>query len=179
VPVDCKVALVVCDDFLGGGTNRYEYEFNFRIGPDSIRGRCGPSERPRWLKDWWLSGPLWSSEAATERAVREAILMAAHRVAYQHRHGLARNLRDMLAQEGHVMAQAGCGGPTLDADDLDYTREVLVPYLDAADMQTCIVCLFGDEAARSLGFTPRGLSPSAGLALALHDAQHDPAYRPT
>jgi hypothetical protein len=30
-------------------------------------------------------------------------------------------------------------------------------------------CLFGDEPGRTLGFTPRGLSPWAGLALALHD----------
>ena len=52
-----------------------------------------------------------------------------------------------------------------------YTREVLVPYLDAEDMRTCVECLFGDAAGRTLGFTPRGLSPWAGLALALHDAR--------
>ena len=114
---------------------------------------------------------LWSSEVASERAVREAILTAAHRQAYVHRYGPARTLRDMLAQEGRVMAQAGCSGPTLDADDIAYTREVLIPYLDANDMRTCMECLFGDAAARTLGFTPRGLSPWAGLALALHDAR--------
>src|SRR5205823_3978001 len=87
------------------------------------------------------------------------------------RHGFARRLRAMLAQEGHVMAAAGCTGPVLDDEDLAYTREVLVPYLDADDMRTCIECLFGDAAGRTLGFTPRGLSPWAGLALALHDAR--------
>ena len=62
-----------------------------------------------------------------------------------------------------------------------YTREVLIPYLDADDMRTCIECLFGDAAGRTLGFTPRGLIPWAGLALALHDArpsqaaEHGPA----
>jgi hypothetical protein len=76
----------------------------------------------------------------------------------------------MLAQEGHVMAAAGCSGPVLDEDDIAYTREVLAPLLDADDMRTAIECLFGDAAARTLGFTPRGLSPWAGLALALHDA---------
>ena len=111
--------------------------------------------------------------------MREAILTAAHRVAYTHRHGPARTLRDMLAQEGQVMAQAGCGAPTLDADDIAYTREVLIPYLDADDKRTCIECLFGDEAARTLGFTPRGLSPWAGLALALHDARPNQSLQPT
>ena len=97
--------------------------------------------------------------------------MAAYRVGYVHRHGPARTLRDMLAQEGHVMAQAGCSGPILDEEDINYTREVLIPYLDAADKRTCIECLFGDAAGKTLGFTPRGLSPWAGLALALHDAR--------
>ena len=78
------------------------------------------------------------------------------------------------------MALAGCSSPTLDAEDIAYTREVLIPYLDAVDaddMRTCIECLFGDEAGRTLGFTPRGLSPWAGLALALHDAKPNKALR--
>ncbi len=73
------------------------------------------------------------------------------------------------------MALAGCTGPVLDADDIAYTRAVLDPCLDADDMRTAIECLFGDAAARTLGFTPRGLSPWAGLALALHDARPDSA----
>ena len=32
--------------------------------------------------------------------------------------------------------------------------------------------LIGDAAGRALGFTPRGLSPWAGLALALADAEN-------
>ena len=46
-------------------------------------------------------------------------------------------------------------GPTLDAEDIAYTREVLIPYLDAEDTRTCIECLFWDVAARALDFTPR------------------------
>jgi hypothetical protein len=92
-------------------------------------------------------------------------------MAYQQQHGPARTLRDMLVQEGHVLARAGCTRPVLDAEDIAYTREVLAPHLDAEDMRTCIECLFGDAAGRTLGFTPRGLSPWAGLALALHDAR--------
>ena len=176
VPGDFKVGLIVADDLKGAGTNRYEYEFTFRFGPDRTLGSL--PKRSRWLKDWWLTGVLWSSEAASERAVREAVLTAAYRVAYQHRHGPARTLRDMLAQEGQVMARAGCSGPTLDAEDIAYTREVLIPYQGADDMRTCIECLFGDAAARTLGFTPRGLSPWAGLALALHDARPNEPLEP-
>jgi hypothetical protein len=174
---DFKIGLIVADDLMGGGTNRYEYEFIIRFGPGQLP--TGGVERSRWLKDLWLTGVLWSSEPPSEQAVREAILTALHRAAYMHQHGPARTLREMLAQEGQVMAQAGCGGPTLDAEDIVYTREALAPFLDADDMRTCIECLFGDEAGRTLGFTPRGLSPWAGLALALYDARPQPTPQPT
>jgi hypothetical protein len=148
VPGDYPAALVVADDLMGGWTNRYDYEYELRFG-------SGPEAR----RFWGIIGVLWSSEAPTERAVREAVLMAAHRVAYMRQHGRARTLRDMLVQEGRVMAAAGCAGPVLDAEDLAYTREVLAPFLGAGDKRTAIECLFGDAAGRTLGFTPRGLSP--------------------
>jgi hypothetical protein len=176
IPGDCKLALVVADDLKGGGTNRYDYEFTLRFGPADPRLRARPvapigSDLPRWSKHFWLTCVLWSSEAPSEQAVRKAVLTAALRAAYTQRHGSARTLREMLAQEGQVMAMAGCTGPVLDEEDIDYTREVLMPYLDADDMRTAVECLFGDAAGRTLGFTPRGLSPWAGLALALHDAR--------
>src|SRR5262245_5867011 len=174
-PWDFKVALVVADDLKGGWTNRYATEFTHRFGPDHLRSKSDMRmELPRWLDHFWITALLWSSEPASERAVREAILTAVYRMAYMQRHGPALTLGAMMSQEGKVMAQAGCTEPTLDADDLAYTREVLIPYLDATDMRTAIECLFGDAAARTLGFTPRGLSPWAGLALALYDERPIP-----
>jgi hypothetical protein len=175
VPGDFDAGLVVVDDLMGGWTNRYaaEYTIRFQTGPP-------PEQRPRWLTTRpWVYGVLWSSEPASEESARAAITTAIYRMAYVQQHGLARTLRSMLAQEGNVMAAAGCNAPTLDADDLAYTREVLRPSLDADDMRTAIECLFGDSAGRTLGFAPRGLSPRAGLALALHDATLNPAPHPT
>lgn len=161
---DFNASLVVADDLMGGWTNRYACEFTQRF-------QCGPlGELPPWLNRFWVYGVLWSSEPASQRSVRESILTAIYRMAYVQQHGPAQTLRDMLTQEGSVMARAGCCGPVLDAEDIAYTREVINPYLDASDMRTCIECLFGDAAGRTLGFTPRGLSPWAGVALALHDA---------
>jgi hypothetical protein len=166
VPGEAKATLLVYDDWLGW-THRAHYEFDlrFRSGPP-------PERLPRWAKDFWVTAVLWSSEPASERAVWEAVGAMAHRLAYVHRHGPARTLRDMLTQEGHVMTMAGCSGPALDAEEIAYTREVVTPHLASNDLRTAIECLFGDEAAYALGFTPRGLSPWAGLALALHDAMN-------
>ena len=166
-PGQFRAALVVADDLKGGWTNRFACEYDHRFGPDSLRSRTGPRPQARF----WVTGLLWSSEPASVQAAREAIVTVAYRVAYRQRHGPAVTLREMMAQEGHVMAMAGCTGPVLDEDDLAYTREVLSPLLDADDKRTIIECLFGDTAGATLGFTPRGLSPWAGLALALHDAR--------
>ena len=176
VPGEFKIAVVVVDDLMGGWTNRYDYEYGLRFGvsrrpfePDAN----SPSgyRLPKWLKHHWLTGVVWSSEPASERAVREAILLPAYRFAYGLRHGPPRNLRDLLAQEGHVMAEVGCESPILDDEEIAYTREVLIPFRDAADKRTLIECLCGDSAGATLGFTPRGLSHWAGLALALHDGR--------
>jgi hypothetical protein len=175
LPGDYDIGLVVVDDLMGGWTNRsaVEYTIRFQYGPP-------PEQPPRWTTTRpWVYGVLWSSEPASEKFAREAILTAIYRMAYVQQHGLARTLRSMLAQEGHVLAAAGCTSPTLDADDIAYTREVLRPFLDADDMRTAIECLFGDNAGRTLGFSPRGLSPCAGLALALHDATLNLAPHPT
>src|SRR5262249_50348200 len=142
VPGDYKVTLVVADDLMGGWTNRYDYEFTNRFGPDHLRfQRNVPDRLPRWLKDFWITGILWSCEAPTEKSAREAVLTALFRMAYVQQHGFARSLRDMITQEGQVMAMAGCTGPVLDAEDLAYTREVLLPFLDADDKRTAIECL--------------------------------------
>src|SRR5436305_12159389 len=67
VPGDSKITLVVADDLKGGWTNRYANEFTHRF-------QCGGSTAilPRWLKDFWITGLLWSSEPASEGAVRQA-----------------------------------------------------------------------------------------------------------
>jgi hypothetical protein len=157
-----KVSLVVADDAMGGWTNRFDYEFMFRFYEAPASDEVNPG---------WLVGLIWSSEPASVEAVREAVLMPIYRFAYYQAHGPARTLRDRMAQEGQVMARAGCQSPTLDAEDIEYTRAVLAPHLGDELKRTCIECLFGDAAAKTLGFTPRGLSPWAGLALALHDAR--------
>lgn len=162
VPGFYRVALVVCDDLRGGWTNRFSCEYAQRV--------CAPAPPGQAYLDW-LAGVLWVSEPASAETVRQEVLTSIYRLAHVHRHGPPRTLRELMAQEGHVMALAGCTRPALDAEDLEYTRSVLEPFLDAADMRTAIECLYGDAAGRTLGFTPRGLSNRAGLALALHDAR--------
>jgi hypothetical protein len=154
-----QVCLVVSDDLKGGWTNRYASEFSHRIEGGAI------------TKRGFLTGVLWTSEPASVQAVREAVLTSIYRTEYLRTHRSPATLGDMLAQEGHAMARAGCAGPSLEAEDLAYTRSVIEPHLGAKDRATAIACLFGDAAAHALGYRPHGLSDRAGLALALHQAR--------
>ena len=152
-----KVAIVVTDDLKGGWTNRWATEYGHRIEGAAI------------TKRGFITGLLWTSEPASTEAVGDAVLTSIYRVEYLQTHPAPKTLRGMLEQEGYAMARAGCTAPSLDDDDLEYTRTVIAPHLDAHDRATVIPCFFGDTAATALGYPPQGLSDRAGLALALHN----------
>jgi hypothetical protein len=154
-----KVALVIADDAMGGWTNRYSSEFVARFGSKPI------------LKRGWITGILWTSEKPSAQAAREEALTAVYRADHIQQHGFAVTLREMMAQEGYAMAMAGCSKPSLDKDELEYTREVIAPNLDSKDYPIVITSLFGDAAAASLGYAPQGLGERAGFALALNAAR--------
>ena len=162
VPGDFRLSLVVADDLLGGWTNRYANELIQRSQPFV--------HRPRVWATPWITPLLWTSESYSIEQVRAEVATACYRVVHYQLHGLPHTLGELLAQEGYAMAHAGLTTPTLEAEDQEYTRLVLAPYLYNEGQPTLIAALFGDDAARQLGYTPLGLSPRAGLALALHDA---------
>jgi hypothetical protein len=157
-----KVGLVVSDDLKGGWTNRWASEFSHRF------------ESKAFHKRGFLTGLLWTSEPASASKVREAVLTSIYRAHFLETHAAPKELHQMLEQEGYAMARAGCTAPSLDEEDLVYTRSVITPHLHATDRATVIACLFGDAAANALGYPPQGLSDRAGFALALHDARSAP-----
>ena len=161
---DFRVCLVLSDDLKGGWTNRFTSELTHRLGERAYRKRG------------WITGVLWTSEAPSPEDVAGEVLASIFRTAHVLEHAEASTLGAILAQEGYAMKAAGLTAPKLEDDDLAYTREVLAPLLGRSDSATLIAALFGDAAARELGHEPLGLSPRAGLALALHDAweRHPP-----
>lgn len=153
-PGDYRACLVVSDDLKGGWTNRYASEFSYRFEQRAMYRRA------------WLPAILWTSESYDATLVREEVQQCVYRVVHVQRHGPPSTLGEMLAQEGYAIRGAGSTVPRLENDDLSYTREVLREYMGATDRATLIAALFGDAAARELGYEPLGLSPRAGLALA-------------
>ena len=153
IGADYRVTTVLCDDLLGGWTNRFATEFSSRF------------ETKAMMKRGWIVALLWTSEPAEEGRVRRNVAAAIRRAEFVARHGEPKTLAERMQQEGYALSRAGVDLPPAD----DRARSVIEPLLETTDMRTSIECLFGDAASRSLGFTERGLPENAGLALALEN----------
>ena len=156
-----RVALVLADDAHGGWTNRIATEFEHRFN-DRAYHRRG-----------WACGLLWTSEPASLDSVRETVTSAIWRAHVVQQHGWPRTLAGMMHQAGCVATNAGCAvKPEYDLEELEYTRTVIEPFRESEKKSDQIACLFGDAAAKELGYQPLGLSPRAGFALAGYEALH-------
>jgi hypothetical protein len=151
-----RASLVLVDDAKGGWTNRYLNEFQYFFEFDKVS----------FLKRPWLMIPCWTSDEGSSRFVHETTLAYLYRLAYVLEHGQAKTLEEMLKQEGEVLKFAGVL-QWLDNEELEYTRAVLENYLESSSKPVQVACLYGDEAARSVGYEPLGLEKRAGFALAL------------
>ena len=80
-------------------------------------------------------GLLWASEPPSAERVRAVVLQS-----YEREHGPARTLREKLEQERFASVPLGPPPPA--------------EHLDATDAPTLFACLYGDEAAKSLGYSP-------------------------
>ncbi|PON12879.1 hypothetical protein C2W62_37280 [Candidatus Entotheonella serta] len=158
-----RVGLVIIDDLRGQWTNRYFTETSHRF---NARGET---------RRHWATVCCWTSESWTQERIHQETLASIFRVLYTQRHGFPKRLGAMLQQEGLAMYFAHMMPPPLSADDLDYSRDLIEPLLDTKDFPTLFGVLYGDEAARSVGYEPLGLSERAGFAVAFDMIQQSSA----
>jgi hypothetical protein len=134
-PGRLRVGLVIADDIAGGWTNRYTTDFAHRFESAAL-----------YQRDFAV-GLLWASEPAAAERARLEVLLSLARAAYERTHDRARTLRERLAQEHDALRFAGLAPKPLPPPH----------FLDAADAPTLFACLYGDEAARSLGYSALGV----------------------
>jgi hypothetical protein len=155
-PQAIKVGFTLQDDLGGGWTNR---TFN-----DAARFKTAQSLH----RTHWLSLILWSSETPTLERIRPLVLESVYRAAYATQHGDPQTLRQMMHQEG-AAAHFAQRIPSFDPEELEYSRSVLAPHLEATAQPITFACMYGDDAARAIGYSPLGLSQNAGFDVALAD----------
>jgi hypothetical protein len=152
-----KFSLVVSDDLRGMWSNRTTGELSRRIPGPKLDNA---------LKRGFIEIACWVSQPWTPELIRQEVLMMAYRLAYWQMRLVPKTLDEVMTQEGLAMRFAGLS-LTLPTDDLDYSRHVLAPHRATTDTTILMPALFGDEAAREFGYQPLGLSPRAGLEVAL------------
>ncbi|HEY8418457.1 MAG TPA: hypothetical protein VIK93_10545 [Limnochordales bacterium] len=160
VDVTVRLSVTLLDDLKGGWTNRYLTEAGMRMCTDPRLERGAIRRRQ------FVVVPCWTSETYTPDRVRALTRACLYRFAHLYQHGLPRTLRDIMTLDGKARAFAG-ERPTLSEEELEYTAHVLAPHMDSESFPIQFACLYGDEAARQVGYAPQGLSAYAGWELAL------------
>ena len=157
-PTSLKVSLMALDDAKGGWTNRYT----------TVGSLWSLDERflARWRHSAWATVVCWTSELPSPQQIRQETRRVLYQSVWAMHQPLPHNLRGVLEFEGKAMRFAGIA-QWLDAEELEYTRAVLEPHMQATDHPTLTAALYGDPVAHNLGYPPLGLSKNAGLALAL------------
>jgi hypothetical protein len=166
---DFRVLLVVVDEPGNGWTQRWLTDADWRFRAEKLPQGSGQTPTRRWV-----TVQFWTHTAPTNAYRRSQVWSAVRRAAWQAVHGLPATLEQMLAQEGAAMAWGDGqmnGEPLeLELDEMTYSRAVLAPLRDSTDWPTCFAALYGDEAAREVGYPVLGLPPLAGFALAVYEA---------
>jgi hypothetical protein len=152
-----KVGLTVLDDLKGGWTNRY---FN-----DAARFKAGAELE----RTGWVNLRLWTSEVPALETLKPLVLEGAFRAGYVLKHGDPQTLAEMVRQEG-LAAQFAGRVLEFDPDELEYSRVVLEKYLESSQQPITFSGMYGDKAAREMGYPPLGLSPNSGFQVGLADA---------
>ncbi len=145
-----RCGLVVADDAQGGWTNRYQFDAKERF-----ENRYG-------VTHGLIGVLLWSSEEASAARVRVETMAAVYRTAWIWRWGAATTLGEMLRQEGMAARFAGVEAEGLDEGE----AEVLRGALESRHCPVQMACLYGDEAAASLGYDGVGVGAWGGLRFA-------------
>jgi hypothetical protein len=164
-----RIALVVVDEPRNGWTQRHLTDAEWRF---SALHTMPKHNTPRFPEAQWITVQLWTTEFdGTERSpnleyVRQETRAALARAEFQQKNGVPISLESMMRQEAFVLHFSG-EQISMPPDELEYTKAVLEPHLKSTHHPTNFAALYGDEAAKSVGFLPLGVSARAGFGLAL------------
>ena len=170
-----RLMLIVGDVPRNGWTERTLTDARWRF---TLKDDTPPKGAVLEHFDRWVTVLLWTDVEATEAYVKRETRAALYRALHYRYVGTPETLAEMMQQEGRALAYAGYT-PELDAEELDYTREVVQPYLESEAFPACFAALYGDEAACNAGYEALGLESKAGFQVALAEALSDEVYRPS
>lgn len=164
-----QVILVVVDEPKNGWTQRSLTDASWRFDEqtDSV-----PKNKRTDASGQWISVQLWTDIEPTVAYIKQEVSSAIYRCAHRRIYGVAKSLREMLVQEGRALAFAGAK-PSASEEELKAISDTIAPHLDSQDYPICFGALYGDEAARSVGYDPLGVTANGGFDVAIYGALRD------
>lgn len=100
---------------------------------------------------------FWQGEDVGVEAVRATATADVVRTVWAARYGIPATVKDAVAQEGLALALAGMGGHFDDA-----AAAIFDVLAEDTTLSAMVGFLYGDEAAKAMGFTPVGLGARVG-----------------
>lgn len=153
-----RAGWVVVDDAQGGWTDRYLTD------ADHWFDAMGE------VKRGFLVAYSWTGDAITVAGLREEASGALYRTLYKARYGAPATLRGRLTLAGLTAHFAGLTFAP-DATSVAAIWAILTPHLDTTNFPVQFACLYGDDAAISVGYPPLGVPPRGGFAVAVAEAR--------
>ncbi len=151
---DLRVGIVLVDDALGGWTNRYLSDLNHRI------------DNAGELKRRFATAYVWSGEEPSLAGVRTELCKVVYRAAYKQQHGYPKTLAQILIHEGLASRFAAEHPTSADLALLPQLWPLIAQHRHTTATPPIFTCLYGDEAAISVGYPPLGVPAWGGLAVA-------------
>ncbi len=155
---ELTVLLAFADDVAGAWTNRWSADARNRF-----------PENTHVLRNGWVPVLVFGSDAPTPDAITASVYAGVRRTLHQLRFGLPETLNDRLRQEGIALTFAG-GGPRFAPDELAAIARALDPFRSSRAEPELFAAMYGDEAARAIGYAQLGIPHLGGFALALAEA---------
>lgn len=138
-----QVSLALADDLKGGWTNRYTTDYQAKFNSYSM------------LKRNFCNVMFWASDTISEELIRVRTKEYLYRTMYQLQRPEPVSLQDHIMQEAFVAHNAGIK-PSVDQQLIDHYKTAFAFNKKITDYPFIFNFLYGDHAARQLGYQPLG-----------------------
>lgn len=140
-----KVSLTLADDLMGGWTERYSTDYSSRFKLNAM------------IKRHFCCVYLYTTENVSPDAIINRTKAYIHRTLYWLDHPKPATLADHIQQET-AMAKAIKSEHLLSSAEFDECRRLYDLLKTSTEYPVIFSFLYGDKAAKALGYTPLGLS---------------------
>ena len=159
---DFKICFILADDWKGGWTNRYSTDYSNTFQSKGL------------LKRRFCTPIFWTSETYSAQLIKTRSLACMWRTLFQLQHQWPQTLEEHIRQEAFVQQKLGSEAPKLEEEELFCIYSIYEELKKKTDRSILIPFLYGDQAAKELGYSEIGAFDFMGFQLAASLVEEKP-----